>query len=101
MGRKNYNKLVRDNIPDIIQKHGGVPEVMVLAEEEFRRALKAKMIEEANELGAAKTPGEVLNELSDLLELVEAIAKENHLSLEVVHREKERKKIENGSFRSL
>lgn len=51
---KYYNKLVRDNIPEIIEKQGKKANYRVITdEEEFKVVLAAKLIEEANELAEA------------------------------------------------
>ena len=48
MTRKEYDKLVRDLIPDIIRQHGSTCGVERLDEDEaFRGALRAKLLEEA------------------------------------------------------
>lgn len=73
MPRKEYNKLVRDNIPDIIVKNGGLPHTRVLHTEEFVTALRAKLLEEAHELVAATSHEEALEELADVLEVVDTL----------------------------
>ena len=45
--RTNYNKLVRDRIPEMIQAAGGQCEVKAISEEEYLQALRRKLIEEA------------------------------------------------------
>ena len=44
-----YNKLVRDNIPDIIKKNGATPIVRILDDEEYFKELNRKLKEELNE----------------------------------------------------
>ena len=46
MNRKTYHKLVRDNIPEIIKKDNAVAKIRVLNDEQFKRALKEKLVEE-------------------------------------------------------
>ncbi len=48
--RKQYHKLVRNAIPEIIQLHGGKCEVVTLTEEQYRQALREKLFEEAYEV---------------------------------------------------
>ncbi len=98
MNRKTYNKLIRDKIPEIIKKNGAIPKVSVLDEEKFKVALKEKLVEEASELLEAKTNEEVLNELSDVLQLLESIAQNNNTTIAEVEKQKEKKKIERGGF---
>ncbi|TAE56625.1 MAG: hypothetical protein EAZ88_03705 [Oscillatoriales cyanobacterium] len=51
---KKYYKLVRDRIPDIIRESGNECETAVLSDEEYRQALRQKLIEEAAEVAQAK-----------------------------------------------
>ena len=98
MNRKTYNKLIRDKIPEIIKKDNAVPKISELNDKEFKIALKEKLVEEAKELLEAKTDEEILNELSDVLQLIESIALNNNLSITQVEKQKEKKKQERGGF---
>ena len=46
-----YNKLVRDNIPDIIEKNGEIPIIRILSNEEYKLELEKKLCEEYSRLG--------------------------------------------------
>lgn len=70
---KTYQKLVRDFIPDIVRANGQEPLTRCLNEDEYRTALRAKILEEASELVAAECT-DVLDELADLLEVMRAVA---------------------------
>ena len=98
MNRKTYNKLIRDKIPEIIRKNNAVPKISELNDEQFKIALKEKLAEEAKELLEAKTQEEILNELSDVLQLIESIAINNNLSVSDIEKQKEKKKQERGAF---
>ncbi len=65
-----YNKLVRDNIPDIIKKDGKAVRVHFADDDEYAKRLADKLLEEANEYVASGNP----EELADILEVVYAIA---------------------------
>jgi predicted house-cleaning noncanonical NTP pyrophosphatase (MazG superfamily) len=55
--RVDYNKLVRDRIPQIIESRGDRAITRVLGEAAYRDALLAKLVEEAQEAnGAAQRP---------------------------------------------
>jgi predicted house-cleaning noncanonical NTP pyrophosphatase (MazG superfamily) len=47
--RVAYNKLVRDQIPDIIAAAGSQPSTHVLDHASYRGALRSKLLEEAQE----------------------------------------------------
>lgn len=49
MGVIQFNKLVRDYIPEIIEKNGQTAYVTVLGDEEYKKALEEKLKEEVNE----------------------------------------------------
>lgn len=55
---QRYNKLVRDKIPLKIKLNGETPKYCTLSVEEFREAIKAKLLEEVNELLKAATKHE-------------------------------------------
>lgn len=70
---KVYNKLIRDRIPEIIKKDGNTADIIILSKEEFKQAIKEKLIEEATEVLNAHNRDEVLNELADLQEVMDTI----------------------------
>ena len=98
MNRKIYNKLIRDKILEIIRNKGSVPKVSVLGKEKYLKALKEKMVEEANELQEAKTKKDVLNELADIQELVNAVAKNHKIDIKAVENKRNKKAKERGGF---
>ena len=69
------NKLVRDKIIDIIINNGDIPTYHILDEKEYIEALKLKLNEEYQEILKAKTKEEILEESSDLLEVLCALIK--------------------------
>ena len=79
---KVMNKLVRDNIPDIIINNGDVPIYHFLDDVQYIKCLKEKMVEEYEEIIKANTKEEVLEECADLLELLFALIKVNGFSEE-------------------
>lgn len=72
-----YNKLVRDNIPDIIKKNGATPIVRILDDEEYFKELNRKLKEELNEY----LDGNDIEELADLYEVMLAILDYKKISL--------------------
>jgi len=70
-----YNKLIRDKIPKIIKHDNAVPKISILNHKDFIIELKKKLIEESTELQNAGDKKEILNELSDVLEIIQTIAR--------------------------
>ncbi|MBC3803140.1 hypothetical protein GH808_01605 [Acetobacterium fimetarium] len=64
-----YNKLVRDKVPEIIRESGRACEYKILGQSEIRTALKDKLLEKAQVF--MNSPSE--DELSDIYELLETI----------------------------
>ncbi|MEG0852864.1 MAG: nucleoside triphosphate pyrophosphohydrolase [Angelakisella sp.] len=89
-----YNKLVRDNIPDIIRKEGYVPKTEILTDERFLSELDKKLSEEVGEYQESKK----LEELADILEVVYAICNVRGYSLDELMRVKEEKQFNRGGF---
>jgi predicted house-cleaning noncanonical NTP pyrophosphatase (MazG superfamily) len=67
---KEYHKLVRDRIPEIIRQSGNECEFVILSEAEYRQALLQKLIEEA---GAEAHEEDLVAELADLYEVIDAV----------------------------
>lgn len=95
---KVYNKLVRDNIPDICRADGEEPFTRVLTDEEYWEYLLKKDEEELEEVKTAETLDERKKELADKLELIIAMAKFNGFSLDEIIEEADRKREKNGGF---
>ncbi len=68
-----YKKLVRDKIPDIISNSGKTPEFRFLTDDEYFRCLKLKLLEECSEVLRANEKFEMLEELSDVMEVVNSL----------------------------
>ena len=67
-----YNKLIRDNIPEIIKASGKERDVSILNDEEYILKLKDKIVEEAHEVVSARED-EIIGELADVLEIIEDV----------------------------
>jgi predicted house-cleaning noncanonical NTP pyrophosphatase (MazG superfamily) len=91
---KQYNKLVRDNIPAIIKASGGVPHTTILNNDDYLKALGNKLVEEA--LEAKQTP--IVEELADVMEVLLAIAENQGISLQEIEKARIKKNQTNGSF---
>ena len=64
--RTKHNKLVRDKIPEIIRDSGNQCEISILNDTEYIKALRQKLVEEAEETAIA-SPDELAQELADVL----------------------------------
>ena len=89
-----YNKLVRDNIPDIIQKSGKTPAFHTLSENEYLTELDRKLSEECAEYLADKS----LEELADILEVIYAICDARGYSTSELESCRKAKAEKRGSF---
>ncbi|PFY77131.1 nucleoside triphosphate pyrophosphohydrolase [Bacillus wiedmannii] len=76
-----YNKLIRDKIPQIIKANGKTPTTRILPEE-------------------ADTKEHKLEELSDLLELINALAEHEGTTLEEIDKIRRKKAEERGGFQN-
>jgi predicted house-cleaning noncanonical NTP pyrophosphatase (MazG superfamily) len=95
--RLGYHKLVRDGIPRIIEADGGQPVTRVLDQAGYLAALRAKLVEEAEEAQAAPDR-QLRSELADVLEVLRALAAAYGMSWEDVVAEADRKRDERGGF---
>jgi predicted house-cleaning noncanonical NTP pyrophosphatase (MazG superfamily) len=95
--RTYYNKLIRDRIPEIISASGKQSSVVPLSPADYLQALKDKLIEEAQEAVAAD-PEDLLLELSDLSEVIDALLQLNQWSQEDLSRLREERRRERGGF---
>ncbi len=93
---KIYNKLVRDDIPEIIKKDGKTPISHILENnEDYAKELNRKMLEEVNEYIES---GDVM-ELVDLGEVMHAILELRKVSIERYQELRKEKLKQRGSFK--
>lgn len=90
-----YNKLVRDKIPEEINKKGDrKANYRILNDKEYIEELDKKLFEEAHEFVEEHS----VEELADLMEVIGAIMKIKDISLEDVQKEREIKNYKKGKF---
>ena len=94
---RDYNKLVRDRIPEIIRESSKQYSVETMPEAEYRQALLEKLVEEAQEARQA-TPDELITELADLQEVIAALLAAWHISPEKVQQIQDHRHAERGGF---
>ena len=96
---QSHNKLVRDFIPRIILAEGKQCFWNTIEnQEDYRRQLRMKLLEETKELINAKSHKNIREELADIYELILTIGKEYDISLDKINLERINKKIEKGGF---
>ena len=89
-----YNKLVRDNIPEIIKAKGETPVTHIADDAEYWQKLKEKLQEEVDEFLKDETIGEI----ADILEVLDAIGDYKGFDKREVEEVKEKKANERGKF---
>jgi predicted house-cleaning noncanonical NTP pyrophosphatase (MazG superfamily) len=91
---REYDKLVRDHIPDIIEADGETPVTHVAAGEEYGDRLAAKLVEEATEY---REDGSVA-ELADVLEVFHTLRRYHGVSEDELAEKREQKAQQRGRF---
>ena len=94
MKKIEYHKLVRDRIPEIIEKDGKTCVCSELSQEDYIIMLDQKLNEELAEYQESKS----MEELADLLEVMAAVAAARGSSLDEVERIRLGKKEKRGGF---
>ena len=92
---KIYNKLVRDNIEEIMISKGAKPVTRILSDEEYLTELNKKLLEEVNEYLES---GEV-EELADIKEVFLAILEVKQISNENLEEIRINKVKKRGAFK--
>ena len=92
-----YNKLVRDKIPEIIEKNGEKAIISYLDDAEYKKELEKKLLEEYKEV-IASSGKERIEELADMLEVIKYLSKLENSSLNEIIKISEEKNIKRGSF---
>jgi len=96
---EKYNKLIRDNILEIIRRGGDLPFWRVLNKKELLRELKKKVLEEAKELMRAKDRKEILNEIVDIQELLDNLILELKFKKSELRKIQKKKREKRGGFK--
>lgn len=102
-----YQKLVRDNIPAIIEKNGETCVTRTLSDKEYEDALMNKLQEEVAELLEAYTAKErsaldcaeeMADVMADVMEVLYAMGKTCAVSKREVEQVRSQKAVEKGTF---
>jgi len=91
-------KLVRDNIPEIIKSSGTEPTTRIASDEEFLTLIRDKLKEETQELIQATKKEDILEEICDVLEVLSVISSSTGINTEELFKRADVKRKANGSF---
>ena len=90
----NYNKLIRDRIPEIIEADGKKSEIRKLNDKEYLEKLNEKLMEELKEYYEDGS----IEELADLMEVVYAIVEHKGVGIEEFEKVRLEKMEKRGGF---
>ena len=91
---KEFNKLVRDKIPTIIENDGRKVNIKKLTNEEYKKELNKKLQEEIKEYFEDNN----VEELADIVEVIYGIVKSMGLSIEDFEKIRLEKVEKRGAF---
>ena len=94
-----FNKLVRDKIPQKIESGGELVKAERLIGDDLLRALCEKLVEESLEVLDAKDHDSIIEELSDVQEVIDGILNSLKADMSEVTKAKERKLNKVGGFK--
>ena len=92
---REYNKLVRDKIPEIISNNGENPKTRILDNIEYKKELDRKLLEEVNEY----LKDDNIEELADIEEVLLAILSYKDTSIEEFEKIIKEKEDKRGAFK--
>ena len=95
---KQYQKLIRDSIPEIMDAKGLGYEIRVLQNEEYLVSLYEKLHEELKEIKEATDRKAWIEEMADLKETMLALLAANDVSLSELETVRKEKKKSRGGF---
>ena len=91
---KEYDKIVRDNIPTIIENSRSKCEIEIVSDEEALLYLYTKLTEEVNEFLESKD----IHEMADIIEVLYAICDKRKMTRDMLETIRQQKEKENGGF---
>lgn len=89
-----HNKIVRDRIPELIERSGRIANIETLSPDRFHEYLNDKLHEELTEYQASRN----IDELIDIVEVIQAIADSEGTSWTEFEAMRDAKRAERGSF---
>ena len=95
---KIYNKLVRDHIINMILENHKNVSYRQLDLDEYKYYLKKKLIEESNEFDSSINKDDMIVEMADIFEVIEALLKVYDIHIDEVLEAKKIKENQRGKF---
>ncbi len=95
---REFNKLVRDQIPNKIEGGGEFAYTQTLIGEDLTRALREKLVEESIEVLDATDHDSVLDEIADVLEVIDGLVKHLGADQKDIEQRKKKKREKAGGF---
>ena len=95
--KTRYDKLIRDRIPEIMEASGVRYEARTLSDDEYPEALRAKLVEEADEAARASR-ADLVKEIADLFEVIHALAEHEGIDLRDVENVRRARAEDRGAF---
>ncbi len=95
---KEYNKLVRDKMPDIIKDKGNNPITKVLDTKEYKIELKNNLLEGYKKFFKTNVSDARIDVLADMLEIINSLANLENKTLKDIERVADLKRQYQGSF---
>ena len=92
------NKLWRDKAHAMLKDFRSIIHVNKLSDDEFMKQLRVKLLEEALEVQAASTQEELMAEVGDVFEVLDAIMKFHNLSEQLIKEMQAAKRELRGGF---
>lgn len=92
------DKLVRDRIPELMAHQSSIVKVETLDHKAHIKALKAKLLEEAEEVAQAGSRDELLEEIADIKEVIDALMLKLSIRNAEIEEVKRKKSLRNGGF---
>lgn len=98
MKKFKQNKLWRDKAVAMLEQHGSRIHWQRLNDQEYDFQLRLKLLEEAEEVQAAQDKKEIMSELADVLEVINAFCELYAIPFKDVKAIQEKKRQERGGF---
>lgn len=95
-----FNKIIRQKFLEKLTSQNGSYTATALAKEEVLRELKLKLVEESKETLKTNNTADLLEEMSDIVEVIEAILETAHLSMKDLSAARTEKEMARGKLKT-